>query len=251
MARLHLTGGLRLEGPGGAFDDGDMPGNQARIAFAALAVERRPVAHDALAEIVWDGEPPAAWRSALAPVMSKLRTLVSSTGLEGPSVLASIGGAYRLVLPADVFVDVEEAVKRLDRAEGSLRAGAPTDCARDATVAAGILRRPFLAGIDNVWADGVRRRLDDARYRSGVVLADAWNELGHHRTAATIAAAAIDLDPLRESAYRSLIVAERGRGDDAAAVRTFDRCASTLAAELGVVPSPTTRALVDDLPLRR
>ena len=70
MARLYLTGGLRLDGPAGSFTDGDLPGNQGRIAFAALAVERRPLTHDRLADIVRDESPPAQWKTALTPVVS-------------------------------------------------------------------------------------------------------------------------------------------------------------------------------------
>ena len=50
MARLYLTGGLRMDGPRGSFSDTDLPGQQGRIAFVALAVERRSVARDELAE---------------------------------------------------------------------------------------------------------------------------------------------------------------------------------------------------------
>ncbi len=240
MARLYLTGGLRIDGPVRGVTDVDLPGNQGRLAFAALAVERRPLSHDQLADIVWDELPPSQWKAALATVISKLRSLITATGLDGPAVLISAGGAYELRLPAGAWVDLEDALRRLDRAEGALRHGAHADAARDATVASSILRRPFLVGVDNRWADHVRDTLADALYRCSITLAAAWNELGDHQLAATAACTAIEIDPIRELAHRLLMHAEHARGDDSAALRAFARCATILADELAASPSRET-----------
>ena len=87
-----------------------------------------------------------------------------------------------------MWVDAEDGLRRLDRAEGALRHGEHAEAAPDATIASSILRRPFLAGVDNIWADGVRRRQSDAVYRCSIVLAAVWNELGDHQLAATATA---------------------------------------------------------------
>jgi DNA-binding SARP family transcriptional activator len=247
LSRLYLTGGLRLEGPTGHVTDSDLPGRQGRLAFAALAVERRPLSHDQLAEIIWDETPPPQWKGALAPVISKIRSLISTTGLDGPEVLIAGGGAYSLVLPADIWVDLETAHRLLDRAEGALRHDRDLDAARDATIASSILRRGFLTGIDNLWVDRVRDRLTDALYRSSITLATAWNRLGDHQLAATVAQTAIDLDPLREIGHQLLIRAEQARGDHSAALRAYLRCVDVLANELDAPPSPETLRLVDTI----
>jgi DNA-binding SARP family transcriptional activator len=244
---LYLTGGLRLDGPSGHFVDTDLPGNQGRIAFAALATERRPLSHDQLADIVWDERLPTQWKNALAPVISKVRSLITTTGLNGPRMLTSSGGAYELLLPADVWVDLENALRRLDLAEGALRHNDHADAAHHATVASSVLRRPFLTGIDNRWADTVRIRLADALYRCSTTLATAWNHLGDHQLAVTAAQTAIDLDPLRESAHRLLIEAEHARGDHSAALRAYARCTDVLATELNTSPSPETHRLARDI----
>jgi len=247
LARLYLTGGLRLDGPKGTVTDNELPGNQGRIAFAALAIERRPLSHDQLADIVWDDQPPGQWKSALAAVISKTRSLITTTGLDGSAILLSSGGAYALRWPAEIWVDIEDALRRLDRAEGAVRHGNHAEAAPDATVASSILRRPLLTGIDNVWADRIRDRLADALYRCSVTLATAWNHLGDYQLAATAARTAIDLDPLRELAHRLLIEAERARGDEGAALRAYSRCVDILRTELGVTPSPETLDLAYDL----
>ena len=245
MSRLYLTGGLRLDGPTGSFGDAELPGTQGRVAFAALAVERRPISFDELADIVWDESPPEQWRSALSPVISKVRSLISKTGLDGSSVLTSVGHAYAFQPPSDIWIDLEDAFRRLDRAEGALRHDELEHTTREATVASSILRRPFLAGVDSLWADRVRRRTSDALYRCSITLATAWTQLGDPQLAATAAETAIQLDPLRELAHRLLIRAELARGDRSAALRAFARCDDIMAAEFGAPPSHETIELVD------
>ena len=146
MARLYLTGGLRIEGPDGTIGGADLPGHQGRVAFVALAVERHPISHDGLADIIWDNAPPRQWKSALAAVVSKTRSLITTTGLDGTSVLSSAGGTYTFTPPAEMWIDLEHAYRCLDRAEGALRHGDHTGAVGDATVASAILRRPLLAG---------------------------------------------------------------------------------------------------------
>ncbi len=243
MARVYLTDGLRLEGPAGAFADGDLPGSQGRLAFAALVSERRTLSRDALAEILWDGRLPPRWNGALSTVLSKIRSLVSATGLDGKAIVLSSAGTTAIHLPADSWVDVEDAYRRLDRAEGRLRHDDPTAATGDATVAVSILRRPFLAGIDNAWVEARRRANSDALHRGLIVLAEAWNRLGDHGLAATVAERAIALDPLREIGHRLLMEAEWRRGDRGAALRAAARCERVLVDELGAHPSPETQEL--------
>lgn len=247
MARVFLTGGLRLDGPTGSFVDGDLPGGQGRIAFAALAMLRRPVARDALAEIVWDGRPPGKWDGALSAIVSRIRSLVTGVGLDGKQLLGSSGGTYVLRLPPGTWVDLEDAFRRLDRAQGALRHGEFAQAASEGTAAAGILRRPFLSGLDSEWIAGERRRQTDALHAATVVLASAWLELGDPALAATVATSAIEIDPLREVGHRLLLRAEWQRGDRGAAMRALAECERVLQAELGVGPSPETIALATEI----
>jgi DNA-binding SARP family transcriptional activator len=242
---LYLTGGIRVEGPLGRFSDGDLPGNQGRIAFAALTLERRPLARDQLADIVWGESLPAQWNGALTTIVSKLRSLITAIGLHGQEVMISAGGTYQLILPPDSWVDLEDALVRLDRAEGAVRHQEFLDATREGTVASSILRRSLLTGVDNTWVDGVRRRQADALHRCLIALAESWNQLGDHQLAATIAESAVQLDPLREVGHRVLIEAEIGLDDRGAATRALRRCEQLLTEELGVAVSPETKRLAE------
>ena len=247
MARLYLTGGVRLEGPSGRFTDADLPGNQGRVALVALAIERRPLARDELADIVWGEALPAQWNGALSTIVSKIRSLLTRAGLDGAAVVPSSGGTYEFVLPADAWVDLEDAYRRLDRAEGAARHGDDGSATREATVASTILRRPLLSGVDNEWVDQARRRQHDAGYRCLTVLAAAWCRLGSHQLSATIAESAIAVDPLREVGYRLLAEAELAQGDRGAAARVLRRCEQMLRDELQVTPSPETVRLAETI----
>ena len=241
--RVHLTGGLRVEGPTGAFTGADLPGPQGRVALAVLVLERGPVSHDRLAELLWDGAPPAKWKGALAAVVSKVRACLTEVGLEGSTVLASDGGAYEVRLPGDAWVDMEDALRRLDRAEGSLRRGDQAAALPDATVASSVLCRSLLAGLWSDWIVYQRGRLEEARHRCSAVLARAWLERGDPGQAAIHAEAMVTIDPLREVGHRLLMEAEWARGDRAAALRALQRCETVLTEELGVDPSPETLTL--------
>jgi DNA-binding SARP family transcriptional activator len=240
---VYLTGGLRVDGPSGTFVAADLPGGQGRLALAALLIERRPLSRDQLAELVWDGAPPARWTSALHALISKLRALLTAIGLDGRSTLTSLGGSYALTLPADSWIDLENALRRVDRAQGALRRDDARTAAREATVASSILRRPLLAGVDGDWIERQRRRQADAAYQCTIALADAWLRLGDHQLAAVLGDAAVAQDPLREVGHRMLMRAEWARGDRAAALRALARCEQILADELDVAPSPATAEL--------
>lgn len=232
-----------MEGPAGSFGGSDLPGHQGRLALAALAVERRPLAHEYLASIVWNDNPPEQWKSALAAVISKTRSLISATGLDGSAVVISTGGTYGFSPSPRMWIDLEQAYRRLDHAEGSLRHDDPMSAAQEATVASATLRRPFLPGESGLWLEEARSRQSDALYRCYVTLAAAWKIIGDHQLAAVTAESAILIDPYRELGHRLLIEIEQERGDSGAAERAFSRCERILRDEIGVHLSPATRRL--------
>ncbi len=234
-----------MEGPDGSFDEAALPGNQARVALAALVHERLPLDRDRLADIVWGEDLPDGWSGSLSALISKTRSLLARCGLDAKSILVSTAGSYAMTLPAGSWVDLEDAIRRLDRAEGEVRHGNIAGALPEATVASSILRRPFLRGSEGAWIDGVRRRQDAALYRCYEVLAEGWSDQGHHRLAIAIAERAIALDPLHETGYRLLIEAELARGDAIAALRAFERCEQIVMAEFGASPSKRTIDVVE------
>lgn len=238
--KIFLTGRLCVQGSDGVITDADLSGNQARLALALLVHERRPIHRDRFADVIWNGALPDTWNASLNAIVSKLRRQLGRVGLDARSVLSASGGSYAISLPAASWVDTEDAIRRVDRAEGAMRHGDLDTAVSDATVASSILRRPFLGGIDGDWVSDVRHQLAAALYRSYIVLATGWIERGDHQLASTIAERAVELDPIRETAYRLVMEAELGRGDTGAALAAFDRCERIVRQEFGASPSAET-----------
>jgi DNA-binding SARP family transcriptional activator len=131
----------------------------------------------------------------------------------------------------------------LDQAEGAIRAREPQRAYGWAGVASAIARRPFLPGEAGLWLDEQRARLRQMLVRALECFTEifTWN---HELTLATQAAEEIlALEPFRESAYQRLMQVHAAMGNRADALRTYQRCRTLLAEELGVDPSPQTEAV--------
>lgn len=245
LLRVYLTGRIALTDGTRTVDETSMPGTLGRAAFALLATERNRISRDGLADRLWPTGPPADWTKSLTPLLSKLRSALRTVqdADELPAIEARDGG-YELLLPSAVWIDIEDGTRRLDRAEGALRRGDLEAAWPDAAPASAIFRRPFLTGFDAPWADAVRADLADRRYRSWLVLGEAWLRLGEFALARTAARSAIESDAYREDAHRLLIQIELDSGNQASARQAAEHCLAVLRDELGVEPSPQTAALL-------
>jgi hypothetical protein len=124
------------------------------------------------------------------------------SGLTGPPV-PSVEG--RVVARGPGLAEPRRAQipVRADLAGRRARSEALTACI--------ITRRPFRAGAEGPWASARRGELVDQQARAREVVAEALLRGGDHRQAAREAAAAVRLDPCRETAYRQLMRVRGGR----------------------------------------
>jgi class 3 adenylate cyclase len=245
-ARVYLTGRMAVETGAGIADEARFPGRQGRLAFAFLALSaQRPAARESVAVAVWGENVPPSWDAALKSIMSKLRSLLK--GVDLPDPVAAVSGCYQLRLPVDAWIDLEACARAVDVAEAAIRKGHVDDAWSEATVATAIARRPFLPGEDAPWIDDVRVRLAARHVRALDTLAEVWLQRKNASLAIAVAAEAVGLEPFRESGYRQLMRAHVLAGNRAEALRTYDRCARTLGAELAVEPDGETTALRDSL----
>lgn len=248
--KVFLAGRVALEGDGVVIDEARFPGRQGRLLFAYLVAEEgRPVPRDELAEAIWDDSPPATWEKALSVLASKVRGLLTESGLDGPNVLTSAFGCYRLDLPKESWIDVIAARDGVGRAEESLEDGDLENAKAAASFAESLVRKTFLPGEDGRWVEEKRHELVDVRDRALMALAEASLRSGEAREAAKWAEQAIELEPFRETGYRRLMEAHAAAGNPAQALRVYEQCRRLLADELGTYPSPETesiyRALLD------
>jgi DNA-binding SARP family transcriptional activator len=162
-------------------------------------------------------------------------------------VSASSFGHYHLLLPADVWIDVEAASDAIDRAESALRGGEPQEAWGWAHVAYQISRRSFLIGEDGPWVTLKRSELRDVLVRAHECLSEPsiWHK--EQEYAVKHAREAVALEPFRETTYQLLMRAHAAVGNRAEALRVYERCRSFLSEELGVPPSAQTKAVYLDI----
>jgi predicted ATPase/DNA-binding SARP family transcriptional activator len=237
--KIGLTGQVRIEHGDAVLDEAGLPGRQGRLVLALLALAGGPVHRDVLADALWPGGPPATWERTLSGVISRLRAAFATAHFEDTSI-ANAFGCYELQLPAGAEIDVRRAAARTDEGERLVAIGdhaAARDAAEDALLVA---RRPLLAGEEARWLTAERDELRALRVRALDVLAAA--ALGA-ATAIDAATEAIDTDPFRESSHALLMRAHAALGNTAEALLAYERCRELLAEELGIDPSPETKAL--------
>src|SRR5215211_8080215 len=241
--QITLTGQLTAEADGARADATDLPGRQAPLVFAYLVAERdRPVPSEELAEAVWDGTLPPTWRPALRGVVSKVRGFLDVVGLPADDTLTSAAGCYRLALPADTAVDVEQAAGAAAAARSALAAGDLELAAAAAERARQIAGRPLLPGHEGAWVEQRRDGLHRILVDSLELLVDVHLRAGHPDPAVGPARDLVALEPFRDSAHERLLRAHAAAGDRGEALRVYDRYRRALAEELGVGPSPELEA---------
>jgi SARP family transcriptional regulator, regulator of embCAB operon len=219
-----------------------LPGRQGRLLFVYLVVNRhRSIPRDELAEALWREPDPAAVDARLNPLLSKLRRVFGPDVLDGRSTI-------RLRL-ADAWVDLEAAIDAIHRAESAV---AQSDWPRawgPALTALFIADRTFLPGEDAPWIDDVRHQLTVVRVQA--LEAYAATELGVGGTELAGAVRAgrelTRVAPLRESGYRYLMEALAAQDNLAEALHVYSLLSENLREQLGVSPSPATRAIYEKL----
>jgi DNA-binding SARP family transcriptional activator/ABC-type branched-subunit amino acid transport system substrate-binding protein len=246
--RVSLTERVSIEAHGAVVDEQRFPGRQGRLVFAYLLAEQgRPVPRGELAEALWGDTPPATWEKALSVLVSKLRSLLNECGLDGSRSLTSAFGCYQLTLPAGTWIDVAAAEEAGSAAERALAAGELEQARADASIAEALARRTFLPGEDGRWVEDKRADLRETLVRALDYLAEANRLAGDPRAAVRAAEELIELEPYRERGYRLLMKAQSAAGNDAEALRVYERCRRLLDEELGTYPSPETEAIYREL----
>ncbi|MEU0498777.1 AAA family ATPase [Mycobacterium sp. NPDC006124] len=206
--------------------------------LAYLAMNRaREIPQDELAGLLWPRNRPRSWNAALRGVLSRVRDSMELAALPADCV-RSRGGNVRLSLPDGFITDVELVRRYCSTSGGDLGAAVA-----DARRALALTAEPALVGAVGAWADKVRTELEHLRQRAFEIDASGSLLLGEPARAIVSGESLIALDPLRESAYRTVMGGYLSLGERGLALQVAARCRSILAYELGVTPSAETEAL--------
>jgi DNA-binding SARP family transcriptional activator len=213
----------------------DIGGTKVRhLLLALLFADGMPVAKDELISMLWPDQRGSACGATLETYICQLRKRLRPAGAPRWSPIETGAGCYRLdadVVDLDLHRhrrDVERALHQVDLAVATLQLRS----------ALSQLVRPFLPG------EGDAAWLEDARSRHGCQVR-AWLVAAAEKVvdvapgdAAAWARAAIDLDPLDESAWWVLLRSSEVQGRHADGLRSYEQCRRHLAAELGCQPGP-------------
>jgi DNA-binding SARP family transcriptional activator len=156
--------------------------------------------------------------------------------------LTADGGTLLWRLDPECRLDVDEFEAAADAAGSALAAADDAAFRLAAADALRTYRGEFMPALYDDWAAAERDRL----HRRCIAVLDQLIKLegdaGGYAAAIELARRRIDLEPLEEVGYRSLLRLQGLAGDRAAAVQTYHRCASVLERELGVAPDRATTA---------
>jgi len=204
--------------------------------IALLALRHYPVGRLHVAATLWPDFPTerslAGLRTALWRVNQSSQEVIAAT----PSLLR---------LDENIEVDVHNLVafaQRLTRAERTFEV---VDL--DSVDVANLVSELLPDWCDD-WLQDEREGLRQIRLHALESLARKFSASGRHAEAIQAALAAIRLEPLRESAHRTLIEIHLAEGNRSEAWRQFQRCRRLLREELGVEPSDSMHLLLERKP---
>ncbi|MGX1159812.1 DNA-binding SARP family transcriptional activator [Arthrobacter sp. SLBN-100] len=197
--------------------------------IAALAV-RGACLRNYLAGMLWPDCPEAN-------ALESLRVAVHLVTRQLPGLLVKTGA----MLSLDKRVDVD-----LHRVRAALAEATSTGKGDPASVLPEIRDVDFLPGWYEDWVVFEQSRLQHDRVRAFTWLSRQLAARGDYEAAADAANAALEIEPLYESAVRVLITSELAQGNIASALSAYDRYQRQLQADMGVGPSEGLRHLVQE-----
>jgi len=242
LSRAYVCGRTCLEAHGAFFDETSFPGRQGRLAWTYLVLERhRTITREQLIDAIWgDGYPPACDR-ALSAILSKLRALLRTACIDG-SEICSLGHSVRLLLPTNIWIDVERAYADLERANRYRKEKRVGEAYGWALASYMIVREELLPGEESAWIAGKRNELFGLLMQSIDALIQIYSTTGNTNMALQFAQEAVARDPLHESAYRELMRLFAEVANNAAVASTYRRCCEALASQVNGRPSQATDA---------
>jgi DNA-binding SARP family transcriptional activator len=205
---------------------------------ALLALQDRPVTRVRAAGTLWP-------ESTAKRSLSDLRTALWRVHQSGEQIVTTTNSS--LALKADTDVDVRRLMD-LPRQLGQTAEPGPGPAALD-SVTLSDLTSELLPDWYEEWVQDEREGLRQTRLHGLEALAVALSQAGRHADAIQAALAAVRVEPLRETAHRTLIRAHLAEGNRCEARRQFQECRRLLREELGVEPSESTRRLAGAEPV--
>ncbi|MET8140633.1 BTAD domain-containing putative transcriptional regulator [Sphaerisporangium sp. NPDC005288] len=229
--RVDLLGGFRLLAGGEQVTVSG--GTERLVSFTALCGQAVP--RTLLAGTLWPDRPERRAQASLRSALARLEAA-------GRLVLDIGSTEVRLSPAAGVDIGEARALARRVLDPGGRPAGADLSAA-----AVEALSVDLLPGWYDDWVVREAEEWHQLRLHALEALADDFVEAGRFADAVAAAGTAVRAEPLRESAHAALIRAHLAEGNQAEALRVFERYERLLSCELGLRPTPLVADLVAGL----
>lgn len=243
MMRFRVLGPLGVERDGEAVP---LTSHRQRAVLAMLLIAKgRTVSVEQLIDGVWGEQLPSNPTNTLQHSIAQLRKVLEPgrQRSEQPTVLVSTEAGYRLDLDGHT-VDAHDFEAAIAQARELLAADQPEAAVDRISSGLDYWQGSAYAEFDaDDFADGERKRLTELRLAARELLTDA------RLTATGPQAVVAELEdlvasyPHREGLWARLMTALYQVGRQADALRAYQRAATALGEELGILPSPELRAL--------
>ena len=246
MLEISLFGEQRVAVDGSVVSELGSPRAMALLGFLLLHRDA-PQRREYIAAQFWPESTETQARTNLRRELHALRA-----GLPQASQwLAAEHGTLLWRLDGGCRLDVADFEAAAESAAAALATGDPAGFRQAAAAALHAYRGELMPAVYDDWVQAERERL----HRKCVTLLDQLiaAERDAHAYGAAIDRARwrIDLEPLEEAGYRTLLQLQAQSGDRAAALQTYHRLVSLLERELGVAPDPATTAEYERLASQR
>lgn len=196
--------------------------------IAALAV-RGPSIRNCLAGLLWPDNPESR-------ALESLRVSVHLITHQAPGLIVSEGASLSLTGQTDVDLHkVKARTRTLNE-----------DCSSvTASMVAELRDAELLPGWYEDWVLFEQDRLRQDRLRAFTAVSKQLLQQGEFEVARATAEAALEIEPLYETAVRFLFTAELQQGNPAAAVRCYERYRMRLEKIMGLQPSESFKGLIE------
>lgn len=219
-------------------------GPKPRALLAALAVNRRrAVSAQALADIVWDEDPPDSYLASLQVFVSNIRKALRQSGIDQAAVLRTESSGYRL--------EISDGDCDLGRFEATRKSATEATAAGDHETASRLfgaaLEEWSGRALDDLsgsrFADTFATAMDEERLLVTAARIDAEIACGRASSVVGELVSMTTAHPMREPLWVQLITALYLSGRQADALEACRRVRGVLAEELGIDPGPALAEL--------
>ncbi len=244
QGRILLFGNVQFYTAEGQALEAPSPRVQELCTYLALH-QGEPLDRRRLAFLFWPNVPEQAARRNLRQYLHRLRHFLRLLDPGDPFIVAE--GSTVLFDPHHrLWIDVQAFnayLQRADASEGAVRLAALRS-------AVDLYRGDLALNIYDDWCQAERERYRQ-RYERALQELIALYEAAHRLDEAIYwAERALQVNPLQEPLYRTLMRLYMAVGDRARALEAYERCRTALQEALGAAPMPETEALYREIRVR-